>query len=231
MTQHKPDRQHPKPGETYIFMEPQTDPACTDHSCEIDSPDLLFPWINLIGKRVTVTETGHTLAGHPAVKVTSGPVDWHPNILVTLTPEQLMALGVVPAPTAGYFVVGQLWAADSADMPILPAASTDDFPIETATQVEMPKQHTEIVPARCLKDPAVSRDEKRREDRLRKLAAARGLKLRKMRGGTSSKSTGPYLLTDARHWLRAIAGDPHWRIGVSLDEIETALHKQREPQP
>lgn len=220
----------PQPGQTYTFVEPPADPMCTDSSCEIDSPNLLFPWINLVGKRVTITETGHTLGGHPAVKVAYGPVDWHPPIMATLTTDQLMALGIISVPSAGYFVVGQIWAADSADMPILPATSTDKFPLETATRVEMPRQDTEIVPVRCLKDPTVSQDERRREGHLRKLAAARGLKVKKMRGGMSGKSTGPYLLVDAQYG-RTVAGDQGWRIGISLAEIETALNKQREHQP
>lgn len=221
----------PHPGQTYTVTQPPIDPSCGDQQCAIDRLDMVFPWPGLIGKRVTVIETGHTYSGHTAAKVTCGPVDWHPNVMATLAADQLAALGVIPTPSAGYFIVGQIWAADSADMPVLPAADIGEFPFETAARVEMPKQRTEIIPVGCLLDPTVSRDDKRREDRARRLAKIHGLKLRKMRGGMSAHSTGPYLLVDARHRLSAVVGDPSWGIGVSLDEIEAALQKQRERQP
>lgn len=217
-------------GKTYTFMQPPADPECADQSCELDSPSMIFPWVNLLGKRVTVTETGHTYAGHPAVKVTYGPVDWHPNVMVTLTGEQLQALGILQNPAAGYLIVGRVWAVDSADTPVLPGGDVDDFPYETAHPIEMPKQHTEIIPARCLRDTAVSADVKRREERIRRLAKTHRLRLRKIRGGMSGHSTGPYLLVDDRHGWTAVAGDPRWKVGVSLDEIEAALAKQRERQ-
>ncbi|MEU1447070.1 hypothetical protein [Streptomyces mirabilis] len=220
----------PQSGETYTVTEPPTDSACTDQGCPLDRPDMLFPYMDLLGKRVTVTETGHTLNGHAAVKITCGPVEWHPNVIATLTTEQLAALGVIPTPSAGYFIVGRIWAADSADMPVLPAAAVDEFPAETAAQVETPKQRTEIVPVSCLLDPTISSDDKRREGQARRLAKIHGLKLKKMRGRMSAHSTGPYLLVDSRLGLNAVAGDASWRIGVGLDEIETALNKQRERQ-
>ncbi|WP_020117577.1 hypothetical protein [Streptomyces canus] len=221
----------PQPGQTYTITEPPHDPACTDQGCPLDRPDMLFPYMDLLGKRVTVTETGHTLNGHPAAKITCGPVDWHPSVMVTLTTEQAASLGIIPTPAAGYFIVGKIWAADSADMPILPAADIDDFPIEIANPVEMPKQRTEIIPVSCLHDPTVSRDEKRRADRLRKIAKTRGLKLKRMRGQVSPRSTGPYLLVDATFEMRAVAGSWFGRAGLNLDEIETVLNKQQERQP
>lgn len=220
----------PQPGQTYTVVQPEADPSCVDQHCELDRPDMLFPYVDIVGKRVTVTETGHTIAGHPAVKVTHGPVDWHPSVIATLTAEQLSALGVIPSTSAGYFIVGRVWAADSADMPLLPAADIDEMPFETGTPVEMPKQRTKIIPVSCLLDPTVSRNDKRREDRARRLAKIHRLKLKKMRGGMSAHSTGPYLLVDSRLGLNAAAGDASWRIGVSLDEIEAALKKQRERQ-
>lgn len=220
----------PQPGQTYIVTQPPIDPSCADERCALDRLDMIFPWINLAGKRVTVIETGHAYSGHAAVKVTHGPVDWHPNVMATLTADQLMALGIIPSPSAGYFVVGKIWAAEAADMPAMPAADIDELPFDTATPVEMPKQRAEIISVSCLLDPAVSRDDKRREDRARRLARIHGLKLKKMRGGMSAHSTGPYLLVDSRLGLNAVAGDASWRIGVSLDEIEAALNKQRERQ-
>lgn len=221
----------PQSGETYTVTEPPTDPACTDQGCPLDRPDMLFPHVDLLGKRVTVTETGHTLNGHSAVKITCGPVDWHPNVMATLTADQVAALGIIPTPSAGYFIVGQIWAADSADMPVLPAADVDEFPFETAIPVETPKQRTEIIPVSCLLDRTVSREDQRREDRARRLAKIHGLKLKKMRGGMSGHSTGPYLLVDANFPMRAVAGNWFGRTGISLDEIEAALHKQRARQP
>lgn len=218
-------------GKTYTFVQPPVDATCADASCEMDAADLIFPWINLLGKRVIVTETGHTYAGHPAVKVTYGPVDWHPRVAVRLTDEQVKVLGILTgtAPT-GYMVIGQVWAVDGGAPVAATEPDLDALPWGWMAPVEMPQQRTEIIPARCLKDPAVDLDEKRREDRLRKLATVHKLKLRKMRGSLSGHSTGPYLLVGDRFGINAVAGDPRWRIGVSLDEVEAALHKQRERQ-
>lgn len=216
-------------GGTYTFIEPGADAACQDTGCEVDNPDLIFPWINLLGKRVTVAETGYTYACGPAVKVAYGPVDWHPRVAIRLTEDQANTLGIPPhVDPRNVLMIGQIWSVDDGT----PEGITDldEVPWGGMSQIEMPSQRTEIVPVRCLQDPTLSRDEKRREDRLRKLAAVHNLRLKKLRGGTSAHSTGPYLLVDARHRLSAVAGDPMWRIGVSLEEIEAALNRQPERQ-
>ncbi|MFF3912661.1 hypothetical protein ACFYZB_04120 [Streptomyces sp. NPDC001852] len=237
MPQSEPDGQHPKVGETHIFLQPPVDPACTDHSCEIDRPDLVFPWINLVGKRVTVTETGHTYAGHPAVKVVYGPVDWHPKVMVTLTPEQVQSLGLLAVPGAPFAITGMVWAITDPDDVPATVTDTDDFPFWAMTPADIPFQRSEIVPVSCLVStvkPPVPAEVRRREARLRRLATKQGLMLRKTRVQAPYRagSTGPYLLLEPARAkiLPCSSWDVGLGRGMSLDQVESALHKQREHQ-
>lgn len=208
-------------GGSYTVVQPEPDPACTTRQCELCRADLINPWTTYVGKRVTVVETGLTYANvHPAVKIAVGPVEWHPAVMVTLSHEQLTALGIQPTLSAGYLMLGHVWAVDSADTQILPAGNVEDFPLETARQVEMPRQRAELIPACCLRDTT---EDRRRVDRLRRLARKQGLRIRKSR---VSAEQDRYVVQDAR--TQMFMGAPGRCLGMSLDEVEAILLERQE---
>lgn len=215
-------------GKTYTVVPPEPDPTCDTRGCELHQPDLVSPWFPFFGKRVTVTETGLIYNNcHPAVRVTYGPIDWHPRVMVTLTDEQVRALGVEPNIASAYLISGYVIAVDSSDAPIGGTAWPDEFTFDFTYQspVEMPRQRTAVLPTACLSDGSMSPDERRRENRLRRTAGRQGLKLKKMRGFLPARSAGPYWLQNAIG--TAVAGQPWSRRGLSLDEIEAALRQRQ----
>ncbi|MEU8688845.1 hypothetical protein [Streptomyces sp. NPDC048665] len=238
MPQSEPDRQHIKVGETYTVVPAAPDPNCSASGCDLHRPDLISPWLLYCGKKVTVTELGHEYEGHPSVKVTYGPVDWHPKVMVTLTPEQVQSLGLLAVPGAPFAITGMVWAINEPDDVPTAVTDTDDIPFWAMTPAELPFQRTEIIPASCLvstEKPPVPPEVRRREARLRRLAAKQGLMLRKTRVQAPYRagSTGPYLLLDPDRakTLPWSSWDIGLGRGMSLDQIEAALTKQRERQP
>lgn len=211
-------------GRTYTIVPPTDDPGCIAPDCELHNASLLNPWLAYAGKRVTVVETGLEHAAHDAVRITTGPVDWHPQVAVRLTDDQVQALGVSPgtAPTT-YLMLGYVWAVDTDAAPAYTDLDLDSgMPWAFMSQVEMPQQRTEIIPVACLQDGSPTPEDKRREDRLRRIARAQGLRLRKLRGYLDPGVPGPYLLEDPG--TRAPVAGSRWdRRGLSLGDIETAL--------
>jgi hypothetical protein len=122
-----------------------------------------------------------------------------------------------------YLIAGQVMAADSCDAPIGGVAWPDEieFGDPFPSVVEMPRQPQEVIPACLLRDTALAPQDRRREDRLRRQAAAKGLQVKKMRGALPRRSGGPYWLQNSIG--TAVAGEPWSRCGLSLDAVETAL--------
>lgn len=214
-----------KMGGTYTVVPAEEDPTCVASGCDLHRSDLINPWLLYAGKRVTVIETGHEYEGHPAVRVTTGPVDWHPQVAVRLTDEQTQALGLPPNVGTTY-LLGHVWASDAADTPVV-VSDLDDLPWHLMNRVETPQQPSDIIPIACLKDTAVPTEVRRREERLRRVARKQGLRLRKLRGYLPPSVSGPYLLEDPT-LRKLVAGSMWYRNGLSLDEIEAALHQRQE---
>lgn len=211
-------------GKTYAVTPAAPDPNCRASGCALHRADLINPWLLYCGKKVTVTEVGHEYEGHPAVKVTYGPVDWHPRVTVRLTAEQIQALGLPPhVASTDMLMIGNVWSV-STDMPDA-VIDLDDLPWGDMSQVEMPQQATEIIPVSCLQDTAVSTDVRRRQERLRRLARKQGLRLKKTRTVDGQPC---WLIKDIQ--TQRLVGNYVGFKGMNLDEVEAYLLKQPEPQ-